>query len=516
MFFLLPIAHELASVRKWPIFAIVIVVLNVLLLAVTMTVGRSYDADIENAERAAQTYADANPEAAKTARPGCVHGPSPESLDSPEARALMNQLGIPAPEKHHEAETDDAPEVLAKLCTDVEAARDKTIERRFGFVPEKGFGIGIVTHQFLHAGLFHLLFNMWFFWLCGCNLEDRWGKGIFGAFYLAGGAAGAVLFGVMAHDKSIPLIGASGAVAAAMGAFLAILGGTRIRFAYVLWIALRPRYGTFEATAYWMLPLWLASELLQAVAFPNDGTAHWAHVGGFGFGVVVGLVMRFSGIDAKLDAAAEEEGTVHQDARIVDAAALTDQGRFDEAIEALETYLKTSSDDVDALVELLRAVTLTRDVQRRLAVALRLMHSYMGKGFLHAAADVYFSRAPRASTRSRDSTRRRHPPRRRIRAKAALRHRTPHVAGRTRASTRRRNGRRSRRRRSDRAREDGSHRRCTDALPRLQSVAVPLDGARSKSRRAAPRDRDGLPRVSSVTPSPVDRSGQPVDPSGRR
>ena len=135
---------------------------------------------------------------------------------------------------------------------------------------------------------------MWFLWLCGVNLEDRWGRWLFLPFYLCAGVAGALLHRALAPDAFVPVIGASGAIAGAMGAFLVTMARTRISFAYVLLISFRPRAGTFQSPAYVMLPLWLGSELLGAWLKPGDGTAHWAHVGGFAFGAAVAAVLKLS------------------------------------------------------------------------------------------------------------------------------------------------------------------------------------------------------------------------------
>jgi len=108
----------------------------------------------------------------------------------------------------------------------------------------------------------HLLFNMWFLWLVGCNVEDAWGRLLFPAFYLSGGAIAGLVHAGMMGSSSLTLIGASGAVAAAMGAFLVGFARTKIRFFGLLLI--RPM--TFAAPAYVMLPLWVTGEFVSGVA----------------------------------------------------------------------------------------------------------------------------------------------------------------------------------------------------------------------------------------------------------
>jgi membrane associated rhomboid family serine protease len=407
VFFILPLAHEESSIRRWPLFAIAVIVLNVLLLALTMTSGAGAEDALARATEAAQTFADMHPKAAESAPPGCVTaGQSTSSanilqdMTTPKAPSGDLGDGDPVPSsasaKAKTSDPSDAETVaadastMAQLCAAITTAESSQLDYRFGFVPRKPVAWTLVTHQFLHAGILHLLLNLWFFWLTGCNLEDRWGKAVFGGFYLLSGIAGALVHWRFTGSPDSPLIGASAAIAGAMGAFLVVLGRTRVRFGYLMWLSMKPKVGTFEATAFWMFPLWIVAALCQALFLTDSIRGQWAPVGGFVFGVAVGLAMKYSGFDAKLDASANDANVVvRQDPRIAAAVALTDEGKLDEASRDLEAFLRESPDDVDALVELLRAVTASRDVPRRIAVAVRLMNAYLGKGFADAAADVY-------------------------------------------------------------------------------------------------------------------------------
>ena len=174
-----------------------------------------------------------------------------------------------------------------------------------GYRPAIDGPVRMLTSAFVHGGWFHLFGNMLFLYLVGCNLEDRWTRGGFVAFYLVGAIVAAATYGAFHPASEVPLVGASGAVAAAMGAFLVVLGTAQIRFAYLVWFWAFVRAGEFHARAYVVLPLWFAMQALS-VFFESDGgegggVAYSAHVGGFVFGVAVGSVMRFSGLDRKLD-----------------------------------------------------------------------------------------------------------------------------------------------------------------------------------------------------------------------
>lgn len=203
---------------------------------------------------------------------------------------------------------------------------------RWGYAPGAGDPVTLVTYAFVHGGWLHLAGNMWFLFFCGMTLEDRWGRVVFPLFYLASCAVAALVYGWLSSDPHVPVVGASGAVAACMGAFAVAFARTPVRFLWLL--ALRPR--TFSAPAWVVLPLWAAFEALSGVLFPSDGTAHWAHVGGFAFGVVVGLILHHTGWDRRLDDAVEVAAVLEGDPRIDEARFLAAKGQGAQALAMLE------------------------------------------------------------------------------------------------------------------------------------------------------------------------------------
>ncbi|MFO8072258.1 MAG: rhomboid family intramembrane serine protease [Polyangia bacterium] len=180
------------------------------------------------------------------------------------------------------------------------AARGESIARRFGYTPAEPSALGLVTGTFLHAGVFHLVFNMLFLWFAAVKLEDIWGKATFLVLYLAFGALATLAHHAADPESTTPVIGASGAVAGMMGAFLVRLTTTRIHFAYLFFIFLRPRYGTFEAPAWMMLPLWFAGELFSSFFFETGSVAYWAHVGGFAAGVLAAVAARLTDFETRV------------------------------------------------------------------------------------------------------------------------------------------------------------------------------------------------------------------------
>ncbi len=189
---------------------------------------------------------------------------------------------------------------LDDLVTNVAEALERHVWSRYGLVPSAPRLAGVFGHLFLHAGWPHLIGNLIFLLMTGPFLEDRWGRVPYLLFYLGAGLAAALVFAIRQPYLTSPLIGASGAIAGTMGAFLVLFGRVRVRFAY--WLGLF--WGTFAVPAGLLLPLWFLHELgtarLMDAAGASDGVAYWAHVGGFGFGLVVAGLFRVTGLDAHL------------------------------------------------------------------------------------------------------------------------------------------------------------------------------------------------------------------------
>ncbi len=163
-----------------------------------------------------------------------------------------------------------------------------TLGERFGFL-QPSLYVPFVTSIFLHGGYLHLLLNMLFLWIFGDNVEDRMGHTGYVLFFLTGGAFAGAAHVVANPASVVPTIGASGAIAAVMGAYLILYPRARIESLVLFGLSLR--WLSVPAIVY--LIAWLALQLLLgSLALdgkaPTGGVAWWAHAGGFLFGV--GLV----------------------------------------------------------------------------------------------------------------------------------------------------------------------------------------------------------------------------------
>jgi membrane associated rhomboid family serine protease len=155
----------------------------------------------------------------------------------------------------------------------------------------------LVSHQFLHAGWLHIGFNMLYLWIFGNNVEDVLGRAPYLLFYLAGGVAAALTqvgAQVLTGGASAgPLIGASGAVSAVLGAYLVWF--PRARVLSVVYLGLF--FQLIQVPALIILGLFFVLQLLSgfaAFSAPADvgGVAYFAHIGGFVAGVAVALALR--------------------------------------------------------------------------------------------------------------------------------------------------------------------------------------------------------------------------------
>ena len=159
--------------------------------------------------------------------------------------------------------------------------------------------IGMVSSMFLHGSWLHLLGNMLFLWIFGNNVEDRLGSVAFAAFYLVGGIAAALTQVVIDPTSHVPLVGASGAIAAALGTYIVLFPGARILSLVFLGFF----YQLLEVPALIVLGYWFVLQLVSGFgAFGAEtaqgGVAFFAHIGGFVLGVAVGLLLRILGVAA--------------------------------------------------------------------------------------------------------------------------------------------------------------------------------------------------------------------------
>jgi membrane associated rhomboid family serine protease len=148
----------------------------------------------------------------------------------------------------------------------------------------------VFTSMFVHGGFMHILGNMWFFWIFGNNVEDYLGSFFFVIFYLLGGIAAAITQIAIGPMSKIPVIGASGAIAATMGAYFYLFPRSNIKtLIFVVYFI------TFvDIPSHIFLIIWFLMQLIPGLSSfgASQGVAFWAHIGGFIFGLLFAMIVK--------------------------------------------------------------------------------------------------------------------------------------------------------------------------------------------------------------------------------
>lgn len=163
------------------------------------------------------------------------------------------------------------------------AARAENILDLSSFLP-------VFSSMFLHGGILHLVANMWMLWIFGDNVEDSMGHGRYLLFYLLCGSASVFAQAWANPLSTVPMVGASGAISGVLGAYFILYPGARILTLIPIFII----FYTVELPAFIFLGLWIVLQfmegyvhLLNSDGQAAGGVAWWAHIGGFGAGVLL-------------------------------------------------------------------------------------------------------------------------------------------------------------------------------------------------------------------------------------
>jgi membrane associated rhomboid family serine protease len=148
----------------------------------------------------------------------------------------------------------------------------------------------LITSQFMHGGFLHIGGNMLFLWIFGNNVEDKFGRVLFILFYLGCGVLAALAQVFAAPSSEIPMLGASGAIAGVMGAYLLMF--PRARVLTLIWLFIFIRLIWLPAS--FIIVYWILIQVLFQISSGSQqgGVAYLAHIGGFAAGVIFYLIYR--------------------------------------------------------------------------------------------------------------------------------------------------------------------------------------------------------------------------------
>ena len=349
---LIPLKHENMWGRRWPVVTLSVIALNILAF-----LGTHWTIETQSANFSPKRF-----EVAKHLL--VLAATHPELTLDDYSRKFVEFISAQYPKDwkelasstrepvdeweenlRHSADSAALQSEMDSLSHQFEEAQQSSLVGHYAFVPAHPTAISYLTANFLHGGWLHLIGNMWFLWLAGFILEDNWGRAIYSIFYLVAGAVALQFHGWMYSHSFVPLLGASGAVAALMGAFLVRFPKLKIE---MFWVVFYVR-GRFKAPAWCLLPLWGVVEVFYGTLFGQaSGVAHWAHVGGFLFGMAAAWGLSKSGLEQKASAAIDEKVGWSAAPAVVQANELMEQGKLAEAAAKLREHTAAKPDAIDA------------------------------------------------------------------------------------------------------------------------------------------------------------------------
>jgi membrane associated rhomboid family serine protease len=340
---LLPLRREDDSLRRFPRLSAVLVALNVVsLIAVSL-----WTDEAALIQRLGQMVAYLREHPYLEPSAGVTRHLDAELLAelAEKRRAFLSRQMPPAPEAF-----ETRQRALTERERDVLAEMGNLPMHRLGFVPARAWSPSVVSSLFVHAGWLHLLGNMFFLWIAAPLLEARLGRIAFLALYLCSGIAACGAHALRFPDSDIPLVGASGAVAGLLGAFLVFYGRQRIRFLVV------PTPVTVTLPALVVFPFWFLEQMWFAREAATTGVAYTAHEGGFVFGLAAAGLLRIvqrgreggpprvREADVQGDLQAYEEALVWQDRDAIDQIGcrlMEDLQKSGDHLAALELVANT-------------------------------------------------------------------------------------------------------------------------------------------------------------------------------
>jgi len=281
---IIPYGHDKSVYgRQWITWFIIAI--NVLVFAVTAWMEHGANQRLRSAVDAFDVAHELYPEARV---PSAIFAPFPPRL-----------RGIFAP-----MTSDDPDDAAATGSFEVRRAAKRVVAAfedrpsfRFGYRPARPSVLGVLANPFMHADIWHLLGNMLFLWLVGTVIECYWESLPFAILYAASAAIGTLAHHLASPTSLVPLLGASGAIAGLMGAFLVGHPRTRVNM-FIAPLPVRSGFLTRPVPVWLLLPGWflfqLGSGVLGSVG-KGDNVAYWAHVGGFLAGVAGALIMKIGG-----------------------------------------------------------------------------------------------------------------------------------------------------------------------------------------------------------------------------
>lgn len=404
-FILIPIGNENSTVRRMPVITFTIMALNVIIYFVSLPGLADQNRQMMNTFTKVQAFIESN---RKMLADDSVRSRLREEgfISREEEEEIKQQFkNNPGLEGQYSAwlRGAEATQLREEFMLMIKQFREATSDHlyfKYGLAPHGNWKIyQLITWAFLHGGLLHLFGNLIFFFAVGFSLEDLWGRGTFLTFFLLGSIASAIP--AVVSPLSVPMIGASGAVSATMGAFLIRLYRSKV---IIRWITLafalpfllvgKKPFGRIQVAAYLYIPFYFLVQVLTVWFNHRLGvtseTAYSAHFGGFLFGVVFALMMKATKAEEKyIHPKIEAKVSFSASPIVTQALDVLDKGDSIGAERMLRTQLVKSPNDVDLIMALIQIYQHTSNFDQLNAMYGRLIRHHLSKQDKEAALYAY-------------------------------------------------------------------------------------------------------------------------------
>lgn len=376
---MIPIGHDRQVTRTLPLVTIILIALNcaVFIVQAIVTPGqdRALDASLDQLIEYTARYPQVLPTEEARERLDRV----PESYLRNLRAAITADLSKEPPdavpldaEGRITSETQRLVQLeMIRRSNSFIAAYDHNFNLQFGFIPasHSSSPLNYISNIFLHGSWEHLAGNMLCLFVVGMALEDTWGAVVYLIFYLAGGIFATFTHFYSAPSNRIVCLGASGAIASLMGAFLVRHFRTRIKL--FLFVAV------IRVPAYLYFPFMVALDIRNSFARHTEdagGVALWAHIGGFTFGAILSALIYYSGVE-RLFIPANSQSLVSfgTGSALEEARRHLIEGDIAEATRKLRQRVDVVPADLNAWQELAHCYQLTDSLEQHRSALMRVM-----------------------------------------------------------------------------------------------------------------------------------------------
>jgi len=404
----IPIGNENSTVRRLPWVTFSIMAINVVVYYVTLPVVGSQVEELVKLSTRMEQFVQQHQEilADETVRKqlneiGLLSKGESESIadrmkKSPELEAEYKEWlrGIDAQNLRDE---------LNSKITAYKEALQESIWYRYGLSPNGNWkAYQLITSAFLHEGLLHLFGNLIFFFAVAFSLEDLWGRGVFLGFYLLGAVCASIPYVV--SPIAVPSFGASGAIAATMGAFLFRLPKTRIKlvcipvFTPMWWLRFLCGFRSLIVTVpgYIFLAAYFIEQVVRwyfdRKAGSTGGVAYSVHIAGFVFGAGFAQLMKYTKYEEEhINPKIEAMVSFSAAPAVNQALEALDKGNAEMAEKKLRAHLSKDPNDTNAMLAAIQVYQQTLNFDRLNSMSARLIRHHLANNDREAALYAYDS-----------------------------------------------------------------------------------------------------------------------------